>query len=288
VDLSAYRRLLGFIRCMNSALSAEDVLRMLPEADTWLTTDLSKRARSLNQAVENLSECYAHSMELVWGHSRIVTVAELVPYIVVGRWAWPRWPTLRNSTDASVAAPLRYPLPGILGWVPHGYPEAALVREILHLGRYADSPVLLEGKPPTTAGLCQLADHLRETLHDMQAQGPFVIVGRVADEIEGRVIKALHGEQSFRGHGRVFFRDEVVDQDFRAYCFWLLAQFLAEGHCWRLGSCMQCDGLFLKTRRDPPARPSRFCSEPCRRGWHNPRRPKKGSPQRQAVFRCGI
>jgi hypothetical protein len=279
IDLTAYHGLLRFIRGMHPGLSAADVLRMLPEVETWTTEELSKRARILDQAVESLPKHYAYSMERVWGHSRTVTVAEFVPYIVIGRWKWPSWPTLRSSTGASIPPPLRYPLPGILGWVPHGYPEAALVRELLHLGRYADSPVLLEGNPPTTAGLCKLADDLRETLQDMQEQGRFAVLGRVNDEIEGRVIKALHWERSLKGEGKVFYRDEVADQDFRVYCFGLLAQFLAESHGWRLVRCLQCDGLFLKTRRDPPGRPSRFCSEPCRRDWHNPRRPKRGNPR---------
>jgi hypothetical protein len=279
VDLTVYCRLLRFIHWMNPVLSAEDVLRMLPEVDKWKAEELTKRARVLRRTLESLPGRHVASMELVWGRSRTVTLEEFVPYIVIGRWPWPTWPTVPGRMGARAPAPIRYPLPEALGIVPPGDLEAAIIGGLLHVTRYANYPVLLEGDPPTTMDLCKLASELRETIHAMLEQGVSAVAGRIADEIEGRVIKTFHCEQSPQSKARFFFLDEILDNDFRAYCFWVLARLLAEGHGWRIACCAQCQGFFLRARRDPPNRPSRFCSDQCRRDWHNPRRPKKGNPR---------
>ncbi len=173
------------------------------------------------------------------------TLAELVPAIVIGRWHWPS-----RRTGA---------------WLQARF--------------YSNDPVLLEGKPPTSDGLWHLAQELRETLDLLLQHGPWFITGRIKDALEGGVIQEFFGLPQ-RGQPMCFYFFEMIaNNNFRVYCFWLLARLLVDGQVWRLGRCRQCGVAFLKTRRDPPDRPSRFCSDQCRRGWHNPRRPMKGNPQ---------
>jgi hypothetical protein len=226
VDLTPYQRLLRFIRWMKPAVSVDDVLRMLPEADSWSTREWTRHRRLLGQAL---------------AHEQTRTLAELVPYVVVG-------------------------------W---GRKSGRWERDLLAGRRYTNEPVWLRKRPPTIRGLCRLADDLRRPLDRWLQEGEWA-VGDIADEIDGRIVKTFHpvGVGGRAGHSR--FIEVIKDNDFRVYCFGLLARLLDEGHGWRLTQCDQCRGFFLKTRRDPPDRPSRFCSEPCRRGWHNPRRPKKG------------
>jgi hypothetical protein len=232
VDLTPYQRLLRFIRWMRPNLSIEDLLRMLPEADAWSRREWARQARLLVQALAG---------EQTVAGERTRTLAELVPYVVIG-------------------------------W---GQTSGRWERDLLKDRRYANEPVWLRKRPPTITGLCRLADDLRRVLDRLLQEGEWA-VGDIADEIDGRIVKTFHpvGVGGRAGHSR--FMEVIQDNDFRVYCFALLARLLDEGHGWRLTRCDQCRGFFLKTRRDPPERPSRFCSEPCRRGWHNPRRPRKG------------
>jgi len=228
VDLAPCRRLLRFIRWMTPALSAEDMLRMLPEADTWSTREWAKQTRLLEQAL---------------GGEQTRTLTELVPYFVIG-------------------------------W---GRKSGRWARDLLEGRRYSNEPVWLQKRPPTIRDLCRLANDLRRTLDILIREGEWVTFGDIADEIDGRIVKTFHWVGS-RGSARNSgFMEVIKDNDFRAYCFWLLARLLDGGHGWRVSECDQCQGFFLKTRRDPPGRPSRFCGEQCRRDWHNPRRPKKGN-----------
>jgi hypothetical protein len=226
VDLTAYRRLLRFVRWMTPHLSADDVLRMLPEADAWSRREWARQGRLLAQALAG---------------EQTRPLAELVPYVVIG-------------------------------W---GRTSGRWARDLLAGRRYANEPVRLRKRPPTMRGLCRLAEDLRRTLDRLLHEGEWA-VGDIADEIDGRIVKTFHpiGVGGRAGHSR--FMEVIQGNDFRVYCFAVLARLLDEGHGWRLTRCDQCRGFFLKTRRDPPGRPSRFCSEPCRRGWHNPRRPRKG------------
>lgn len=230
VDLAPYRRLLRFIRWMTPALSAEDVLRMLPESDTRSTREWAKQTRLLEQAL---------------GGEQTRTLTELVPYFVV---VW-------------------------------GQKSGRWTRELLDGRRYTNEPLWLRKRPPTITGLCRLADDLRRTLDLLLQQGEWVAFDCIADEIHGRIVKTFSwvGPRGATGHSRA--DEEIKDNDFRTYCFGLLARLLHEGHGWRVTQCAKCRGFFLKTRRDPPGRPSRFCGEQCRRDWHNPRRPRKGNPQ---------
>lgn len=230
VDLAPYRRLVRFIRWINPALSAEHVLRILPEADTWSSREWAKQGQRLKQALAGERTC---------------TLPELIPYFVIG-------------------------------W---GRKSGRWTRELLDGRRYTNEPLWLGKRPPTITGLCRLADDLRRTLDLLLQQGAWVAFDCIADEIDGRIVKKYSwvGPRGAAGYSRA--DEEVKDNDFRTYCFALLARLLHEGHGWRVTQCDQCRGFFLKTRRDPPGRPSRFCSEQCRRDWHNPRRPKKGPPQ---------
>ncbi len=90
-------------------------------------------------------------------------------------------------------------------------------------------------------------------------------VADIAGEIDGRIVKTFHAVGVGGRAGHSCFMEMIKDNDFRVYCFWLLARLLDEGHGWRITQCDQCRGFFIKTRRDPSWRPSRFCSEPCRR-----------------------
>jgi hypothetical protein len=276
VDLTPYHRLLRFIRWMNPDLSAEDVLRMLPESDTWSALQLKNHARTLVEVLSCLAERDASLVKKVWGPGRTLTLAGLVPYVVIGRWRWPVWPKSPPGSPTGIRPPIRYPLPEDVGTAPHGDLRAAIQGGLLQAGRYANNPVLLRRKPATVRGLCRLAADLRDILRALQAHGPFAVVGQIADEIDEKISSMFSWGQLGEGGESSLFTTKIVDNSFRAYCFWRLAQLIHEQHVWRLARCVQCEQFFLKTRRDPPDRPSRFCSEPCRRGWHNPRRPKKG------------
>jgi hypothetical protein len=164
----------------------------------------------------------------------------------------------------------------VVGW---GRKSGRWTRELLDGRRYAYEPVQLRKRPPTIRGLCHLANDLRRTLDIMLQQGEEAAFDCIADEIDGRIMKTFHrvGPSGRARNSRVM--EVAKDNDFRTYCFWLLLRLIDEAHGWRLTQCDQCHGYYLKTRRDPPGRPSRFCGEQCRRDWHNPRRPKKGNPQ---------
>jgi hypothetical protein len=233
VDLTAYHRLLRFIRWMNPDLSAEDVLRILPESDTWSSREWAKQGHLLEQALAG---------EQTLAGERTCTLPELIPYFVIG-------------------------------W---GRKSGRWIHELLDGRRYTNEPVRLRKRPPTIRGLCRLANDLRRTLDILLQQGEWVAFDCIADEIDGCIVKTFYWVGPRGPMGRSHSMEVVKDNDFRAYSFGLLARLLDEGHGWRVAQCAQCRGYFLKTRRDPPDRPSRFCSEPCRRGWHNPRRPKKG------------
>jgi hypothetical protein len=243
VDLEAYQRLMRFLRWMTPQLSPEDALRMLPEADDWTVQQLKENARQL---ADDLARPNSMSLEA------------LIPYIVTGIWGWPS-----NKRYTYILSDEQGTTSFVLPTLPPGRRPTA-------------EPVLLVRRFPTIEGLCQLASDVQEVLRYLAAgdtSHPFELIGTA---IEDRIVRRFARSTKWREADQFLFRDAIRGHDFRAYCFWLLAKLLAEGHAWRVTSCIHCGGFFLKTRRDPPQRPSRFCSELCRRGWHNPKRPKKG------------
>lgn len=248
VDLTPYQRLMRFLRWMNPGLSPEDVLRMLPECEAWSAQQLWERAEIM--AVASTKER-----------------AVLVPYIVTGHWGWPVRPKL-----------------------PPGVPEHVrrfFGRLYLHGTRLEPrpsppctetlfgAPVLLAGHPTTVKGLCQVANDVRGTLRTLMDRGPRGAVRYIATQMGGRVVRQLVWSQRIGEDVQFAFKDAVAGNDFRVYCFWLLARLLAEGQVWRIAYCVQCGECFLRTRHDPLNRPSRFCGNYCRRAWHNPRRLQK-------------
>jgi hypothetical protein len=245
VDLTAYHRLTRFLRWMNPGLSPEDVLRMLPESETW--------------PAQRLREC-AEILLLASAEERVV----LVPYLVTGYWGWPVRPKLPpNGPDHVRRFFGRLYLQGTsLEPIPRLPPEQPIFGE----------PVLLAGHPPDLKGLCQVAADVRQSLRTIMESGPRRAFRYIATQMGGGVVRQLVWSQRIGEEVQFAFKDTVAGNDFRVYCFWLLAKLLAEGHVWRMACCVQCGGCFLKTRRDPSNRPSRFCGEHCRRAWHNPRR----------------
>jgi hypothetical protein len=245
VDLTPHHRLMRFLRWMTPRLSYEDVLRMLPESDAWSAQQLLERAQILAEAP---------------GNERAI----LVPYIVTGHWGWPVRPTFPPGVPEDVRR-----------FFGHFYlqgrrlePRPRLPREQPIFGE----PVLLAGHPPDLNGLCHVATDVRQSLRTMMESGPGWAFLDIARQIEGGVVRRLLCSQRIGEEVQFAFKDAVAGNDFRVYCFWLLTKLLAEGHVWRMAGCVQCGGCFLKSRRDPPGRPSRFCGEHCRRAWHNPRR----------------
>jgi hypothetical protein len=232
VDLTAYQRLMRFLRYMSPTLSATDVLRMLPESDGWSVQQLKERATKLS---EDLA---------IW------SLAHLIPDIVTGAWGW--------------GMPL-----------PHGAHSMIDPTEFPREFAWG-SPAPRWGDAFTVERLCRLAGELREVLQDVVAGDAASAGERIRRHLGGQIVlqRLLTPEQGFQWPTS---RDERLSFD--RYCFWLMTKLLVEGHRWRVATCVQCGGFFLKTRRDPPDRPSRFCSDQCRRDWHNPRRPKKGSGQ---------
>jgi hypothetical protein len=246
---------------------------MLPESDAWSAQQLKENARQLNEALAmraveaTLPELAGNdepgSGSVLVRENRpgfVSSLASLIPHIVMDTWGWPvKGPKglYRQGGVILVEAPT----------LPNGSFMIAS---------------LLEGRAPTIEGLCQLASDAREALRGLgegnnKAAGPHLIASAIDGKVVRRLGWGITQEQVRRREApRFMFTDDVEGFDFGTHCFWLLANLLAEGHAWRVTSCEQCKGFFLKTRRDPPERPSRFCSEQCRRDWHNPRRPKKG------------
>lgn len=276
VDVRPYQRLMRFLRWMTPTLAPTDVLRMLPESDAWLTTHVSDHA-------DNLEEALRYAQNVPEQRACLTTLAELVPYVVVGKWSWP--------TPLKFAADLPENFKRFFGHFLQQGSERILRQEIgtkrtdiVKSLRWAlprkppafGEAVLLKGTTPTIKSLCQLAEDVREPLHRIVEKGPRFAYRPIAQQIQGRVVRTFTWVQEIGQDVQFRFEDTIAGNDFRAHCFWLVARILAEGHAWRIAPCEQCGRVFLKTKQDPPERPGRFCSEQCRRGWHNPRRPKNG------------
>ncbi len=146
---------------------------------------------------------------------------------------------------------------------------------------FLNPPVLLNGRDPTRQGLLRLAEEIRAILHLLaeagqdyyaQVEAWEVLRHRVQDQVGLQMILIASGPPGQRKRHGFALVPTARKQDFRAYCFYLLARLMADGHAWRAAKCAQCNKFFLKVRRDPPGRPSRFCKEECRRNWHNERR----------------
>jgi hypothetical protein len=160
---------------------------------------------------------------------------------------------------------------------------------------------LLGRELPTIEGLCQMADDLGVILDDLcetdlpriyqswgtdiPNPGDFYHNGEVRALCRLRLrvnekITLFIPPLDLRDRGRRQtewrIEEHPKDHDFGTYCAWLLVQLIRDGQAWRVTRCTSCQAWFLRVRRDPPGRPARFCSDECRRGWHNPRRPKKG------------
>ncbi len=160
------------------------------------------------------------------------------------------------------------------------YPPADLAKEIERSG-FLNPPVLLNGREPTTRGLLRLAEEVRGVLrilmeaghdHYRQLYAWWAIKDHDRDQVGLQMILIASGPPGQRKRHGFALVPTARRQDFRAYCFYLLARLMADGHAWRAAKCAQCNKFFLKVRRDPPSRPSRFCKEECRRNWHNERR----------------
>ncbi len=139
---------------------------------------------------------------------------------------------------------------------------------------FLNPPVLLSGREPTTRGLLRLAEEVRGVLRILyrQIDAWWAVKDHVRDHVGLQMIEIASGPPGQRMHHGFALVPTARKQDFRAYCFYLLARLMADGHAWRAAKCAQCNKFFLKVRRDPPGRPSRFCKEECRRNWHNERR----------------
>jgi hypothetical protein len=269
-DLSPYQRLMRFLRWMSPALNASRLLRMLPQSEEWPHEKFARHAAELTSTLEQTG----------------ASVAALVPWAVIDAWEWPaKW----RLIEGKKVEPRRYGLPPLRPLSPTDpwiRPEPG-------------EAVLLDGELPTIEGLCQLASKLRDILDDLCETDIARIQQRWGRDIttpadfyrNGEVrafcsLRLLVNEKitlfipfpDRRDNGRRQpkwrIEEHARDNDFATYGEWLLMQLIRDGHAWRVMRCTSCQAWFLRVRRDPPGRPARFCSDVCRRGWHNPRRGK--------------
>ena len=266
VDLQAYQRLFRFLRWMHPELSVGDVLRMLPEAEEW-TEVKWQSAEALLTAVLACPDT--------------VDVPTLATMIATGDWGWPQPLMIPDeppedyrrffSKFSRQGRSLAIYLPG------RPDSQAMTLIDGLRSDRIMRGiPVQLQGRLPTIAGLCEVAEALKDLMQKIIEQRKRAILGsyrRIAKEIDGRIAGRFQWRSEMRaGEGRVDtyqFVSRIQDDDFRVYAFYSLARLLAEGHIWRLVRCERCEAFFLKAKRDRPERPTRFCREACRRTWHN-------------------
>jgi hypothetical protein len=301
IDLAPYQRVMRFLRWMSPTLTAMDVLRMLPESEAWTHEQLVRYASDLENAIAHGAEPWTAGgpgAPLVMVRPQIATcdepLAALVPWAIIGEWTWPtKSRVIQGHTVYYQGDPSKGPVRGVL---PHGLPCVRLSSfGLRHEGLEHGEPVLLDGQLPTIAGLCDLAADLRDILQDWCDTNVVRIQQRWASVAPPFPDFATNGEvralcrlgmrisakitlmvslryASRRTSWRI--KERISDYDFSAYSAWILVQLIRDGHAWRVTRCTSCEAYFLRTRRDPPDRPARFCSDLCRRAWHNPRRGK--------------
>jgi hypothetical protein len=267
---------------MSPELNATHVLRMLPQAEAWPQETLARCTADLASIIDRTGE----------------SLAALVPWAVIGEWEWPtKSRVIEGHAVYYQGDPTKGPVRGV-HW--HGLPHVQLSQPgFPYVGLERGEPVLLNGQFPTVEGLCHLAADLRDILEELcdtdisriqQRWGNMALplpdffengearaLARLGPRIQGRI--TLYVKLSYRrrdGTGRTVWSIEESPQDysFPAYCYWQLVQFIRDGHAWRVTRCTSCQARFLRVRRDPNNRPARFCSDACRRAWHNPRRGK--------------
>jgi hypothetical protein len=290
VDLTPYQRLLRCLRWMSPELTTVAVLRMFPYSDGWSSSQLQRYAADLDRYVTRGGD---------------TSLPALVPWVAIGAWGWPV--KTREIEGHEVLYWEEHP--GCLNVVrPPGLPHVWLLAPGLPMsGLERGEPVLMDGQFPTGDGLCHLANELKDILSDLidtddqrirqrygedlsrfppdfTQNGEMRAILRLGPRVRGRVsprVRVSYPSSSDRSAWHI--EEAPDDYEFASYCYWLLLQLIRDGHGWRVACCDQCHGFFVKPRRDPSDRPSRFCGEVCRRAWHNPRRPKKGSRDSQAT-----
>jgi hypothetical protein len=274
---------------MHPAVSEADVLRMFPASDQWSEDTLRTKATALRKALRQ-------AQRLTGPRSSVSTLPALIPYIVCGRWAWPEplepshwleqaaWS--REGTHVVLRQQAGAIVPGLRDDDPISKVGRGLPRQPAGYPPPFGAPVWLGGHPPTVETLCQVADDVRDTLQRLMEEWPLVSLDtyRLIDqEIAERLTLGLVMRDDFtkppQERTSFAFTEAIRGNDYRAYCFWQVARLLVHGHVWRLAHCIQCGHVFLKTRQDPPGRPSRFCRDACRQAWHNPRRAMRGRSQ---------
>jgi hypothetical protein len=288
---------------MSLTLTARDLLRMLPESEAWTHEQLARYASALEDAI-------AHGVEPWTGggpeappvmlRPKIATckepLAALVPWAIIGEWTWPTKSLVIKGQTVNYQGDLaKGPVRGVQ---PHGLPYVRLSPlGLRHEGLEHGEPVLLEGQFPTVTGLCELAVGLKNIVKDLydndieriqrewgtfappfldfHTNGEVRALCRLSPRISGKITIGI-SLRSASERTTWSIQERIGNYDFAAYGGWLLVQLIRDGHAWRVTPCTSCQGCFLRVRRDPANRPAHFCSDECRRAWHNPRRPKKG------------
>jgi hypothetical protein len=246
---------------------------MLPESAGWPTHELDARAETLRQALER-AQC------LEGLKARVSSLPALVPYIVMGDWAWPKplmqshWLYQAARRRKDTRAVLRCHGPVLVPGSVDDDPVTIIVQGLPLFSH----PVWVRGRQPTVNTLWRLANQIRRILRCLiEDWERSTISHEIVLTIERGYRQQLISDviqQSYRPPALSFpLMERIRNHDFRAYCFWLVRQLLAEGHLARLTRCdADSNHVFLKTRQDFPGRRNRFCSKSCRKAWHNNRR----------------
>lgn len=287
VDLAPYQRLMRFLRWMSPELSPLDVLRMLPQSEKWNTEQLARYVADLSRAIEQSGE----------------SLATLVPWAVIGRWGWPtKSRVIEGHTMYYQEDPDTDRIRAVR---PPGLPHVMLSQGIAWVGLEQGQAVLLDGQFPTVEGLCRLATFLRDVLEDLcetdisrirQRWGervPLVLdffnngevraVIRLEPSIHGRITPSIRIVSRHEGgtpRSTWYIEEHPQGYDFAAYCAWMIVQMIRDGHAWRVTRCTSCQAWFLRVRRERQGQPRHFCSDACRRAYHNPRRGKGANNSR--------
>jgi hypothetical protein len=126
-----------------------DVLRMLPQSDTWSQSQLRGYADSLTRSLKQQGE----------------NVAELVPWVVLDAWEWPTKSRIIQGHTLYYQGDINNGPVRAVRWP--GLPHVRLLGPGLpYVGLERGEPALIEGLLPTTESLCRLADELRDILEE--------------------------------------------------------------------------------------------------------------------------
>jgi hypothetical protein len=283
---------------------------MLPESKAWTHEQLARYASALEDAI-------AHGVEPWTGggpgtppvmlRPKIATckepLAALVPWAIIGEWTWPtKSVVVEGQTVYYQGDRTKGPVRGV---PPHGLPYVRLSPlGFRHEGLEFGEPVLLEGQFPTVTDLCELAVGLKNIVEDLYhndieriqrewgtfappfrdffTNGEVRALCRLRPRISGKITLGI-SLHSASERTTWSIQERIRNYDFAAYGAWLLVQLIRDGHAWRVTRCTSCQGWFLRVRRDPANRPAHFCSDECRRAWHNPRREKVLKQGKQGI-----